>query len=184
MNKVNKNKLIETIKNGGIAVMPTDTIYGLVSSAFNKKAVQKIYKIKNRSLNKPLIILISSYKELEKFGIILDAYMKQIIKKYWPGKVSIVFPVVDEKFSYLTQNKSLAFRLPSKESLKGIIRKTGPLVAPSANKEGDEPAQNIEEAYKYFKNKVNAYYGNKNIKGKASKLIKISPDGKISVLRK
>lgn len=180
-----KEENIKTLKTGGIGVTNTDTILGIVGNALNKSTVERIYRLKKRNLKKPFIILISEIKELEKFDIKLDKKTKEILKKYWPGKVSIILPCESKKFEYLHRgNKSLAFRLPSKKSLINTLKKTGPLVAPSANPEGLEPAKNLKESQKYFEDKVDFYHIQKSItNNKPSTLIKIE-DEKIEILRK
>lgn len=167
------------LKEGKIGVIPTDTVYGLVASALDKKSVEKIYELKKRDKKKPLIVLISSLKDLEAFGAKID---KETAKKYWPGKVSIVLPV--KKFEYLHRGKkSLAFRLPDDETLTKILKASGPLVAPSANTEGKEPATTIEEAKKYFGENINFYLGAGKLRSKPSKIISIKK-GEIEVVRK
>lgn len=65
-------KAIEILKNKGICVIPTDTIYGILGLALDEKVVEKIYKIRKRKPNKPMIILISSVEDLKKFNLNLD----------------------------------------------------------------------------------------------------------------
>ena len=72
--------IIKILKKGGVGVIPTDTLYGLVGSAFSKKAINRIYKIKNRDKNKKLIVLISSIKDLKKFKINIDKEEIKIAK--------------------------------------------------------------------------------------------------------
>jgi L-threonylcarbamoyladenylate synthase len=79
--------------------------------------------------------------------------------------------------------KTLAFRLPSSQSLRTLLIETGPLIAPSANPEGQAPAQNITEAKKYFGDLVDFYLDGGEIHGKASKVIKLHKDGSIHILR-
>ncbi|MEI7810569.1 MAG: L-threonylcarbamoyladenylate synthase [bacterium] len=181
------NKIVDTIKNDGIGVMPTDTLYGVVGSAFSVNAVKKIYNIKGRDDKKAFIILIDSISTLKKFGFEIDDNLKRTLKKFWPGKVSIILSLPKdnlEKFNYLHRGEdSLAFRFPNKESLINILRRTGPLVAPSANTEGKEPALNVAEAKEYFGDKVDFYLAEGMLKSKPSALIKINEDGKIEVLR-
>ena len=175
------NNIIDILKNDGIGVMPTDTIYGIVGSAYSKEAVRKIYKVKNRDKSKPLIVLISSISELNKFGINKDF---PILKEVWPGKVSVILPCVSSKFKYLHRGtKSIAFRFPVKKSLLEIIKATGPLVAPSANPESLKPAENITQAKKYFQNNVDFYLSGEKSKSKSSTLIKINKNGEVEVLR-
>ena len=165
----------KVLKAGGVGVLLTDTIYGLVGRALNKKAVEKIYKIKGRNHKKPLIILIASLKDLKRFGVKVDSELIKVLKKFWPGPVSIILPCRSKKFEYLHRGtKSLAFRLPKKRGLIALIKQAGPLVAPSANPEGLPPARNVKEAQKYFGRQVDFYQKGLKAKGKPSKLIKVS----------
>src|SRR3989344_4954201 len=94
-----KAKIIKILKRGGIGVLPTDTLYGLVGLALNKKTVELIYKVRKRNPKKPLIILISSLKDLELFGIRLSSPTKKILNKLWPGKVSIILDCPSRVYS-------------------------------------------------------------------------------------
>lgn len=173
---------------GKIGVIPTDTIYGIVGQALNKDAVERIYSVRKRNPNKPMIILISSTKDLELFGINADEKLKTILSQFWPGKTSVILPIDNDyflkKLTYLHRGtKTLAFRLPKEKKLTKLISQTGPLVAPSANTEGLPPSTTIEEAKKYFGNQVDFYVDGGKIECPPSKLIKIE-DGKIIELRK
>ena len=130
-----------------------------------------------------MIILIGSINDLNKFGIKLKSEDQKLVKKFWPGPVSIIFKCGAKKFEYLHRGKkSLAFRLPKKKLLRKLIEKVGPLVAPSANPEGLQPAQNIKQAKKYFGKKVDFYVNDGEIKGKPSRIIEIRK-GAFVVLR-
>lgn len=177
-------KLFKILENDGIAVLPTDTLYGLVGSALSKKAVERIYKLRRRNLKKPMIILIGSIDTLKLFNIKVDGKLKKMLNKFWPGKVSIILLCHSKKFTYLHRGaKKLAFRLPAKRGLLNLLKKTGPLVAPSANIEGLPPAKTIKEAKKYFKDKVDFYIGKGKIDSLPSTLIEIE-NGKVIVKRK
>lgn len=177
-------KAIDILMKGGIGVMPTDTIYGIVGLALSKKAVERIYKVRHRQLKKPMIILIGTENDLKFFDIKIGGKTKKILNRFWPGKTSVILPCFNEKFVYLHRGtKSLAFRLPRLLWLRRFLIKTGPLVAPSANPEGLSPAETIAEAKKYFGKKIDFYLNAGRMTGKPSKLIKIS-NGKINILRK
>ncbi len=163
-------QVIKILKNGGIGIIPTDTIYGLVGSAYSKEAIKRIYKIKNRDKKKKSIILISSIADLKKFNIKLTSIQKLVLGKYWPGKVSIIL-------------NGIAFRLPAKKSLIEILKKTGPLVAPSANIEGLPPAKNIKQAKEYFGNIVDFYLSGGTLESEPSTLIEVNKYGSVKVLR-
>ncbi len=150
----NKDNIDEVARNlllGKITVLPTDTLYGLVSLARDEEAFRKVYEMKNRNPKKKCIILIGDIEDLKQFEVALTSQQKEFLSAVWPGPVSVELPCTSEKMSYLRQGTtSLSFRLPKDELLTRLLKITGPLTAPSANPEGLEPAKNIEEAAKYF----------------------------------
>ena len=155
-------------------MLPTDTIYGIVGSALKPTTVERIYQLRKRNPKKPMIILVSSITDLKRFGVNLDSKTKKILKRFWPGKVSIILPCPSKKFVYLHRGtKTLAFRLPAKKSLCALLRKTGPLVAPSANIEGKRSARTIAEAKHYFGSRVDFYLDIGRLAGKPSKLVNL-----------
>lgn len=146
--------------HGGVAVLPTDTIYGLHCLAINKAGVERIYKLKDRDASKPFIVLISSLDDLKLFGVKLDDKLKALLRGYWPGPNSIILPIpdADGKFSYLHRDtNSLAFRLPADKPLNELLHQAGPLVSTSANPSGHPPASDIPAAKVYFANSVDLY---------------------------
>jgi L-threonylcarbamoyladenylate synthase len=180
---LSSKKLVEVTKKGGVGVIPTDTIYGLVGKALSRKTVRRIYKLKQRNPKKPSIILISKVDDLKLFRIKLDENTKKFLQKYWPGKISVILPCPHKKFSYLHRGtKTLAFRLPDCPELVSLLKKTGPLIAPSANPESEEPAKTIKEAKKYFGEKVDFYTDVGQLESLPSTLISIK-DKKVEVLR-
>lgn len=175
-------KLALLLKEGVAAVMPTDTIYGICGSALNEKTVEKIYRLRKRDLKKPMIVLISGLDDLKILGVKLSRKDQEILKAIWPAKISVVLECKNKKFGYLhRETKTLAFRIPQSKFLVKILKIAGPLVAPSANWEGDRPARTISEAKKYFGNKV-VYYDAGKIIGRASTLIKLK-NGKYEIIR-
>src|SRR4051812_10236635 len=110
-------EIIKQLKNDGIGVIPTDTLYGIVGSALSKKAVERIYEVKGRNTNKPFIVLISDFADLKKFGVTPTKDQNEYLKKIWPGRVSVIFPCSGKKFEYLHRGtNTLAFRFPRKNS--------------------------------------------------------------------
>lgn len=180
---VTLNDASNYLANGKVGVIPTDTIYGLVGEALLPNTVERIYEIKVRKPDKPLIILISSLEDLKLFGIKINEKTKSIFKEYWPGKVSIILPCPKDKFEYLHRGtNTLAFRLPDYPDLRKLIKKTGPLVAPSANPAGLPPAKTIKEAQDYFGNRIDFYVDGGRLDSPPSTLISLA-SGKVEVLR-
>ncbi len=167
----------EMIENGGVGVLPTDTLYGLVASAFNVPAVERIYNLKQRSSDKPLIVLISDIAQLEQFGVVVGETLTEKLSQYWPGAYSIIIPTLDEQFEYIHRGEyAIAFRLPDNEMLQDLISITGPIVAPSANPEGMPPPTTTQEARVYFGTDVDFYVDGGELKGKASTILSLDGD--------
>ena len=174
---------IEFLAEGGMGILPTDTLYGLVTSALEPDSVERVYKIKQRDPSKPLIVLISDLEQVEQFGVILDDKLIEQLQSYWPGRYSIVLPIVDEQFEYLSRGTdTIAFHLPDNDELRELIRNVGPIVAPSANPEGYPPATTVDEAQKYFGSDVDFYVDGGTLDGKPSTLLSIE-NGEVEVIR-
>ncbi|MEY4731375.1 MAG: hypothetical protein RL681_321 [Candidatus Parcubacteria bacterium] len=177
--------IIRALQNGDVGVLPTDTLYGIVGSALSKKTVLRIYHLRKRNPKKPMIILIGSLSELRRFDVRLSLAERRSLKKLWPNAVSVVLPCKNKKFAYLHRDtKTLAFRYPKPKWLQHVLKKTGPLVAPSANWEGKPPAKTIREAKTYFADKVDFYVDAGRLHGKPSTLVRLTPAGRIVIMRK
>jgi len=162
----NDENLIELLRRGGVVVMPTDTIYGIVGRADMIDVVSRISKLKKRSPEKKFITLIADWGETKKFGVDSDAY---------------TIPEYDKPTSVIIKDTS--FRVPRDEKLRELLHKTGPLIVPSANPEGEPPAETIVEAKKYFGGAVDLYIDGGTLLGKASQLIRLHEDGSVRILR-
>ncbi len=172
-------KAKKILENEGVVILPTDTLYGIVASVDSKKAIDKIYKIKERDKSKPFIVLISSVKDLEKFNI------KGEFSKIFIPKVSVLLPCKQASFKYIHRGTGeIAFRLVGNKNknLFNLIKKVGPIVAPSANKESLKPAETIKDAKDYFGLDVDFYINGGKKVGEPSTLIRVK-DGAIEILR-
>lgn len=175
--------LSSALKSGKIVVIPTDTIYGIVGSALIRKTVEKIYQLRKRNLEKPFIILISDLNDLNHFNIKLSQKQKDLLQKIWPNPVSVILPVTLRRWNYLHRGtQTLAFRMPKNENLLELLARVGPLVAPSANFEGEKSAQTLQEAKRYFGNNVDLYLDGGKLMSKPSTIVQLQ-DEKLSIIR-
>lgn len=177
-------KAAKYLKGGKIGIIPTDTIYGISCLTSSRENVEKIYEIKQRDYDKPFIILISSVKDLENFGLSVTKGQKKIFKKHWPGPVSIILDVTDGDFSYLHRGKnSLAFRLPDDNKLMSILKETGPLVSTSANISNNPIINNSNEALQNFDEKLDFMLDIGPLENKNPSRIILVKDGTEKVIR-
>ena len=147
-------KLVSLINSGGIGIIPTDTVYGLVTSAKNQDSVNKIHKLKERNKKKGVIIA-ASIEELESLGL-KHRYLKAV-EEYWPGPVSIEIPTSSIINNLDMGTHTVVVRIPNNEKLLEMLGKTGPLLTSSANKAGMPPFTNINDAKLIFKNSLDFY---------------------------
>lgn len=168
--------VVTVLKENGVAVVPTDTVYGIVTSPFIESSVERIYELKDRDSRKPLIILLPEPEAMKMFTI--KTTWIERARAHWPGPTTVVVPCESRRLRYLHRGtQSLAFRVPEDPLLEELLAQTGPLVAPSANPEGLPPAETVEEAEDYFGPSVDAYLDGGVRDGSPSKIIKLTEDG-------
>lgn len=179
-NDIVDSKLLQLIAGGSIGVLPTDTLYGVVCSASNKRAVTRLYALKSRE-RKPGTIIAANIDQLVALGI-KKRYLKAV-EHYWPGPVSIVVPT-ETSMNYLDQGLgTLAVRVVVPSPLAELLLSCGPLLTSSANMPGLEPANAIVQANDYFGEKVDFYVDGGDLSTRQpSTLIRIFDDT-VEVLR-
>lgn len=181
MTKANISKFEElksVLSGGGIAVIPADTVYGIVAHAHNKDAVEKVFNAKGRSDDKPPITLISTIEQVEDFGVRLTDSLRKELHKYWPGCVTLILPCeVSDKNRHLVRgSRGISLRLPSAHHLLELLKVAGPIIAPSANIQGEEPARLIEKAKEYFGDLVDFYLDGGHLQNEPSRIIDLTYD--------
>ncbi len=151
---LDNQSLVTLLDTGAVGVLPTDTVYGLVCSASNAAAVERLFTVKAREAN-PGTVLAADARQLIELGL-RGRYVKAV-EHFWPNAISIIIPCGDD-LAYLHQGKhSLAVRVPDDELLRELLQKVGPLMTTSANQPGQPTAQNIAEAKAYFDESVDFY---------------------------
>ncbi len=167
----------KSIKEGKILICPTDTVYGLIADATNKKAVKKIFQIKKRPLGKPVPVFVKDIKMAKKLAKI-DKKQEEFLRKVWPGKVTIRLRRKGNKKLYGVDKKTIALRIPKYKFLKILLEKLDfPLVQTSANISRKPPVINIKEALEMFdkkKNKPALIIDGGVLENKQSKLIDLT----------
>lgn len=148
--KANLKKILNALKQGKTIIFPTDTVYGLICDATNKKAVNKIFKIKKREKSKPLPIFIKDIKTAKKFAFV-DKKQEKILKGKWPGKFTFILKRRKTKIFGVAKN-TIALRIPDYKLLNPLLKKINkPLIATSANISGQPATTKIKEVLKQFK---------------------------------
>lgn len=148
------DKTINIIRNHGVVLCPTDTVYGLIADANSDVAIKKIFKIKKRNLKKPFPIFIKNLKTAKSLAV-LSPEQEKILKEVWPGKITVILKAVDKKMSkgVLSENYQIGLRIPEYQFLNILLKKIDcPLVQTSANISGKKASTKISEVLKQFIN--------------------------------
>lgn len=178
---VGTSEAIRLLQSGAVGVIPTDTVYGIVASAMNQKAVERLYHLKRRE-KKPGTVVAASTDQLLELGV--SSKRLALTENLWPNPLSIIFPI-GEAFSYLHQGVGdIAIRVVDDPALIALLNETGPLLTSSANQPGEPTSVTVEQAWDYFKDTVDFYVEGGDRSGRASStIIRILDDGEIEVLR-
>lgn len=149
------------LKNGFLVAFPTETVYGLGSDATNIDAVSRIFSIKNRPINHPLILHIGSLTELNDWAIDIPEYAHSLAKKYWPGPMTLILNRSKKVKDFVTGGQStVGIRIPNHEIALSLLNEfkkigSGAIVAPSANKFGKVSPTTYEHVYKELSKDLN-----------------------------
>ena len=145
-------KAVEIIENGGVIIFPTDTVYGIGCNPYDANAVKKIYEIKSREKIKSLPVLVSSIEIVKQISII-DEFTEKIIKKYWPGPLTLILKLKDKNLKEsLNLEDKIAVRIPNSVCTLKLLNKCNLLVGTSANVSGDSSFTDPQECMKNVKN--------------------------------
>lgn len=176
----------QIIKQGGIVVFPTETVYGIGTNGLNEASIKRLYEVKKRPLNKPISLLVSNIEMIEMVAKDITEIEYKIIKNFFPGPLTIILKKKDIVPNILTANTdTVGIRMPEGEIARKLVEYANvPIATPSANISGKPAGTNIENVIKDFGNNVDYYIdGGKSKIGVASTIVKVE-DGKIKILRK
>jgi L-threonylcarbamoyladenylate synthase len=145
-------KASEVISSGGVIAFRTDTFYGLGADPFNHAAVARIRELKGREDNKPILLLISDFDQVQRLLSYCSDEFNIAARRFWPGPLTIVGAAVAALPEEITSGTgTVGVRLPADESVLELVRDCGgALTATSANPSGSEPARSAEEVAGYF----------------------------------
>jgi L-threonylcarbamoyladenylate synthase len=139
--------VVQIISKGGVVVFPTSTLYGLGADARNPKAVGRIYQLKGREFNKPILVLVKDSAELHKIVRDVPPTASTLIKAFWPGGLTIVFRAKETLPAILTAHTGkIGVRIPKHPVAHALVRAfNGALTGTSANVSGDPGCSSISE---------------------------------------
>ena len=183
---------VEIVRDGGLIVIPTDTVYGVACDPRNIEAIRKVFAAKQRPKYKSLQVLLPSIESMEKLHLDLPVPLNRLSAMFMPGAFSPI-AVADDDCTLATVRTDPAtgkvtqgVRIPNSAAALRVLRATGPLAATSANRSGDESAQTVDEAVQALGDAVDLYLDGGATPGHvASTVVAADPHGRdgIAILR-
>lgn len=173
------------IRDGGIVIFPTETVYGIGTNGLDEKAIKKIYEVKQRSFNKPISLLVNNIEMVNKIAKNISKLEYKIMESFFPGPLTIILEKRDIIPNILTANtNTVGIRMPSGKIAKKLIEYAGvPIATPSANISGRPSGTNIKDIQKDFEGKVDYFIDNGESKlGVPSTIVKVIND-EVHILR-
>ncbi len=174
------------LQKGGVIAYPTETVYGLGVDALNEEAVKRLFQIKSRDLRKPVSVLVRDIEMLARVVSNIHPVAKPIMKRHWPGSVTIVFPASKEVPPALTgYSGNIGVRISPHPFVKGLFEFfNSPLTSTSANISGGRSLLEPEDIFRTFGRKIDLVIDmSESLGDKASTVIDVT-SGSPRILRK
>jgi len=139
--------IVECLENGGVVLLPTDTVYGLAVSPNFDEAIDRLFKLKRRPRNVNLPIMVASDAELEALGFEVSESARRLLRSpLIPGSLTLAMGFSsDYRPAWLAGRDEAAVRIPNDERLLSVLRKAGPLLVTSANAHSAETPDNVAD---------------------------------------
>lgn len=139
---------VRVLKQGGLVIVPTDTVYGVAADPAIPSALEKLFEVKGRDRSKQVPLLAYSISDIENYGAVLNNVERRIADVFWPGPLTLVLKVGDG---------TEGFRIPSHDVVLELIRQCGGVLrVTSANLSGEPPAMTADDAVKCIGKGVSA----------------------------
>ena len=147
---------VRLLKQGGLIAFPTETYYGLGVDPFNKEALQRLFKVKRRGVDKAVLVLVADQSQVERFAYSIPADFNKLMASFWPGPLTLVFPARSNVPELLTGGtETVGIRQsPNSIAIKLVQEFAGPITATSANRSGATPATTAAEVNEIFGSEV------------------------------
>ena len=170
-------KVVEILKKGGVVVYPTDTYYGIGCDIMNKRAIERIYQIKQRNKSKPFSFICSGLKNISHYAK-LSNYAYKTMRRLLPGPYTFILEgskLVPKIM--LTQRKTAGIRVPNNSICLTLVNQLGnPIITTSATKPDGTIFHDASLIHDYFGNRIDAVIDGSIVPGKPSSVISLIND--------
>lgn len=173
-------KILET---GGAVILPTETVYGLFAKALDEQAVEHVYALKRRPRDKAMNLNVGDFETILTYSKDQPPYLKKLYDQYLPGPLTIILKANDSVPAWINSGLStIGFRLPNHPKTLELIKKTGPLIGPSANISGQESGKVFLQIQQQFSEMVSGFADDAALTGLDSTILDLSGE-KARILR-
>lgn len=173
-------KILET---GGAVILPTETVYGLFAKALDEQAVEHVYALKRRPRDKAMNLNVGDFETILTYSKNQPPYLKKLYDQYLPGPLTIILKANDSVPAWINSGLStIGFRLPNHPKTLELIKKTGPLIGPSANISGQESGKVFLQIQQQFSEMVSGFEDDNALTGLDSTILDLSGE-KARILR-
>ncbi|EHI74356.1 Sua5/YciO/YrdC/YwlC family protein [Streptococcus criceti] len=174
---VDKAAVAKILAAGGAVVLPTETVYGLFAKALNQQAVERVYDLKQRPLDKAMNLNVASLEDILAYSKDQPVYLAKLYQAFLPGPLTIILKANDKVPSWVNSGLStVGFRLPDHPLTRELIREYGPLIGPSANLSGRASGTNFKDIIEQLGNQVIGVADDPAIQGLDSTILDLSGD--------
>lgn len=142
------HEAIKKLNSGGIVIFPTDTVWGIGCRIDRPRSIERLYKIRQRPEMQAAPVLVSSIEQAKEYYLDLPKEVEELLKKYWPGGLTVVHKAKTEKIPSLVRagQNTIGLRMPNQKDLLYLINKVGvPILGPSANFHGERTPTSFSE---------------------------------------
>ncbi|MFC7340977.1 L-threonylcarbamoyladenylate synthase [Saccharopolyspora griseoalba] len=147
-----------TVRAGGLVVLPTDTVYGIGADAFDANAVRALLAAKGRGPDMPVPVLVGSWSTVDGLVMSVPQQARALIEAFWPGGLSLVLPQAPSLNWNLGETRgTVNLRMPLHPVALDLLREVGPMAVSSANRTGQPPAATAAEAEEQLGDRVQTY---------------------------
>jgi tRNA threonylcarbamoyl adenosine modification protein (Sua5/YciO/YrdC/YwlC family) len=149
---------VAALRRGDLAVLPTDTVYGIAADAFSPQAVDRLLAAKGRGRDMPVPVLVGSWRGLDGLADHVTPDMRSLVEAFWPGALTVIVRAAPSLAWDLGETRgTVAVRMPLHPVALAVLAETGPLAVSSANRTGMPPATTAAEAQDQLGSSVAVY---------------------------
>jgi L-threonylcarbamoyladenylate synthase len=147
----------DILRNGGVALVPTDTVYGLAVHPERDDAIDKLFALKRRPRSRNLPVQVAAVADIKHLGVEISEPARRLLDAFFPGPLTVALGVREGAApAWLAGRTEIAVRVPADEVMLALLKETGPLLVTSANLHAEATAESVPEILAALEGKPDA----------------------------